>query len=148
MNDQHYAPPSANLQPESGNIMDLLTPLVATKGWVRLCSIMGFIFGVLMIIAGLGLMAGGAASAAIPFGIGLGVAYMLMGLLYFVPSVYLFRYASAIALAQSSENMADITIALTHQKSFWKFAGIMTLIMLVFMVLGMVSAIVIPIMAN
>ena len=146
MNDQHYATPNADLKPDSAGTSDIIAPLVLTKPWVRLCSIMGFISTIFIFLAGIGLMAGGAASAGIPFGTGVGVVYMLMGLLYFMPSLFLFRYASAIALAQDSNSSSDIVAALGHQKSFWKFVGIVMIVMLVVMVAGIGAAIIIPLM--
>lgn len=146
MNDQHYATPNADLTPDSTNTSGLMAPLLLTKPWVRLCSIMGFVSTVFIVLAGIGLMAGGAAAAGVPFGAGIGVAYILMGLLYFMPSLFLFRYASAIALAQQSGSSTDIVVALGHQKSFWKFAGVMMLVMIVIMFVGIGAAIVLPLM--
>jgi len=152
MNDQHYATPSADLKPQSTDLSELLTPLLSTKPWVRLCSIVGFVFGVIMILSGIGLMAAGSAvgssSVAMPVPMGaLGAIYLIFGALYFIPSVFLFKYASAIALAESSNSMLDVAEALKYQKSFWKFAGIMVLIMTILFVLGIGAAIVIPMMA-
>jgi len=147
MNDEHYATPSADLKPQSTDTSELLEPLLSTKPWVRLCSIMGFISTVVMGLLGIGIMAAGTSIPGVPFGSFIGVFYILLAILYLMPSLYLFKYASAIALAESSQSTTDIAGALKHQKSFWKFAGIMTLIMLIFMVLGIVAAIAIPMMA-
>lgn len=147
MNDEHYATPNADLKPQSTDMSDLLAPLLSTKPWVRLCSVMGFIFAVLTIFAAIGMFAMGNSIPGMPMGGGvLGVIYLLLGLLYFMPSFYLHKYASAIALADSTNSSTDIALALGYQKSFWKFAGIVTLIMLVLMVLGIGSAIMIPMM--
>jgi len=150
MNDQHYATPNADLKPQSTDLSELLTPLLSTKPWVRLCSIVGFVFGVLSILGGIGIMAAGSGVGSIAPGVpmgALGAIYLIFGALYFVPSVYLFKYASAISLAESSNSMVDVAEALKYQKSFWKFAGIMVLIMIVLFVLGMGAAIIIPMMA-
>jgi len=148
MNDQHYATPNADLNPDSTDVSELIEPLVATKVWVRLCSIMGFIFTFFIVIAGLGLMVGGSAIPNMPLGAGLGVIYLVMGVLYFMPSLYLHKYAGAITQAQASQSSADVLAALKYQKSFWKFAGILVLLMLVFMLIGMGAAIMIPMMAG
>jgi len=148
MNDQHYATPNADLKPESTEISELIEPLIATKIWVRLCSIMGFIFTFFIVIGGIGLLAGGSAIPNMPFGAGIGVLYLVMGVLYFMPSLYLHKYAGAISQAQASQNSADVLAALKYQKSFWKFAGILVLLMLVFMLVGMGAAIMIPMMAG
>ena len=148
MNDQHYATPNADLKPESTDISELIEPLIATKAWVRLCSIMGFISTFLIILGGLGLMVGGSAIPNMPLGAGLGFFYLVMGALYFMPSWYLHKYAGAISQAQASQSSTDVLTALKYQKSFWKFAGILVLIMLVIMVVGIGAAIVIPVMAG
>lgn len=152
MNDQHYATPNADLKPQLTDISDLLSPLLSTKPWVRLCSIVGFIFGALSIFGGVGLIAAGSASSSslgmgMPMG-GLGAIYLIFGALYFIPSVFLFKYASAISLAESSNSMVDVTDALKYQKSFWKFAGIVVLLMIVLFVLGIGAAIIIPMIAG
>jgi hypothetical protein len=69
--------------------------LAGTKPWVRLVSIIGFISAAFMILGGIaagvvGARLGGPGTAAIIF------MYPVMGLLYLVPSLYLFRYATRI----------------------------------------------------
>lgn len=148
MNDQHYATPNADLKPDSTDVSELIEPLIATKIWVRLCSIMGFISTFFIVIAGFGLMVGGSAIPNMPLGAGLGIVYIAMGLLYFMPSLYLHKYAGAISQAQASQSSADVLAALKYQKSFWKFAGVLVLIMFVFFILGIGAAIMIPMMAG
>jgi len=155
MSEQHYAPPRADLNSLSNDISMILEPLRATKGWAKLCSIVGFISCGFMVLAALGMMVGGAAFEGTAMGggmgagvgFGVGIFYLLFSLLYFFPSLFLLRYSNRINTALMSQNPADIADALTQQKSFWKFAGIVVLIMLAFMVLGMISAIIIPLAA-
>ncbi len=149
MSDQHYTPPKSDLKSSLPEVQLLLEPLLATKPWARLCSIIGFIGCGFMVLAGLGMMLGGsAAGTASPFGrgfgVGMGFIYLLFSLLYFFPSLFLFKYASKIGVASVTQNTADIAGALEQQKSFWKFAGILALIMIIFMLLGIVSAVLIP----
>lgn len=152
MNDQTYAAPSADLNADSGGILDVLQPLSATKSWVRLCSVLGFISTFFVILMGIIFMMGGSAmegpaTAGMPVPIAsLGIIYLVMGAFYFMPSLYLSKYASAISAAEASHSVSDISNAITYQKSFWKFVGIVALIMLVFMVLGIGAAVVIPMM--
>jgi hypothetical protein len=153
MNDQHYATPTAELTSDSGNLSDILKPLTATRPWVRLCSILGFISTFFMIIAGVGLMVGstamsGQAASGMPFPLSaVGFFYLIIGLFYLMPSIYLFKYASAIRAAEASHAMQDITAAMTFQKSFWKFVGIVALIMMVIMLIGIGAAVMIPMMS-
>ncbi len=116
--------------------------LAQTKPWVRFLSILGFISAGLMVVGGLFLVLGSAVAGNAQL-IVLGVVYPLMGLLYIVPSMHLYRYASRIGdllYSRSSQNLED---ALEAQKSFWRFMGILCAIVLalyaviiVFFILG------------
>ncbi len=135
------------------NENSLLEPLINTKLWVRICSIAGFVSSGFMVIAAVFLMFMGGAmtesGAGMPagFGFGLGVVYLLIALLYLMPSLYLHKYAGAITTAQESNSIDDIKVALEYQKSFWKFVGILTLVMLVIAGIGIIAAVLIPMMA-
>ncbi len=151
MSDQPYSTPASNVTQSTSDIQLLLTPLITTKFWVRLCSIMGFISTVFMLIAGVGVLAvgslaGGAHGANTAMPILIGILYIVFSALYFFPSLFLAKYASSISAAQESMNVNDIVKALDKQKSFWKFAGITVLVMLGCMLLGILGAIMIPIL--
>lgn len=146
-----YAPPKSNLTPSSSTDIDeLLPPLMETKPWVRLCSILGFIFTAFILLGALGILAAGSrvTGPLASMGSGVAVLYILMAVFYFVPSLYLFKYASAIATANETRNTNDITRALGTQKSFWKFVGIVAAISLILMVIGIVFAIALPMMVS
>jgi hypothetical protein len=149
MGESHYATPNADLTAGTGAIADILKPLSDTKPWVRLCSVLGFVFTVFMLLIGLAAIVGGfsldqvSASPGMPIG-GLGFFYVVMAFFYFLPSLYLFKYANAIASAEISHSAADIAIAAGYQKSFWKFVGIFALIMTIVMVIGIGAAIILP----
>ena len=117
--------------------------LAGTKPWVRLVSIIGFISAGFMILGG---VAGGVAGALMgrPEAAVLIFIYPLMGLLYLVPSFYLFRFATRIGEYMQSGQEAQLELALDSQRSFWRFVGILSLIGIVLMVLGIAAAITIP----
>ena len=108
-----------------------------TKPWVRFLGIMAFIGSGLMILAGL-LFAGlGASASRNPVfgpmaGMGgmMGAVYIGLGALYIVPGIFLNRYATHIGNTLSTGGAEDLERALEAQKSFWKFAGILTLVIL------------------
>lgn len=111
----------------------MLDALRKTKPWVRLLSILGFLFVVLMALLGIVIAIIGFAQESGPLAgeisIVLGLFYVVLGVVYFVPALYLFRYASAIGEAlQAPVKAAPVENALRQQKSFWKFAGILTAI--------------------
>ena len=72
--------------------------LRATKPWVRLCSILEFIgTGLLLLFAAVLPFVGALSRDMGPLGGGLlSVMYLLLGCIYFFPSLFLFRYAGAI----------------------------------------------------
>jgi hypothetical protein len=138
------APPRPALSPE-GVGSTTLGYLKETKPWVRLFSILGFIFSAFAVLAGL-LMMVGAGFLGEEFqgalGVGLGVFYLVFALLYIMPSLYLWRYASSIQTLLSSRRTADLDEALKQQKSFWRFIGILTAAMLCLYALILVGALI------
>ncbi|HUF18392.1 MAG TPA: type II secretion system protein GspG [Thermoanaerobaculia bacterium] len=133
---------------------DTLTPamiesLRRTKPWVRFLSVLGFIAAGFMVLAGLALAVIAMVSEGPEFpgifGLIVGLLYFLLALLYIFPSLYLSRYATAIGRAlRPGPKSSAVEEALGHQKSFWKFAGIMALVMLLLYIPGVMAAIAIP----
>jgi len=116
-----------------------------TKPWVRFISVMFFIGAAFSALGGIGAIAGGIAAGmaggmpgGMPSGMaggmpwllltGLGVAYIVMAILYITPGVFLWMYADRIGLFLRQKTPGRLASALASQKSFWKFIGIMTLI--------------------
>ncbi|MFQ3248279.1 MAG: hypothetical protein ACI9O6_000081 [Glaciecola sp.] len=137
---------NTTITPEQQSFDDLIAPLLQTKPWVSLCAILGFISCAFMVLGGLAMMFGlgaammGGASGA-GFGIGMGLLYLVFALIALIPPFYLYKYSKAIGVANKTRSMAELTQALTYQKSFWKFIGILMVIYLVFFVLGIVLSI-------
>jgi|TARA_B110000908_G_scaffold123329_1_gene144647 hypothetical protein len=114
-----------------------INDLSETGKWTKFLSIIGFIFSGLIIIMGL---FSGSIMSSIPngqisnmfngMGIIAGGMYILMGLLYFFPSWYLFKFSQKIKKALSTQNNNDLNLnaAFNNQKSFYKFWGILTII--------------------
>lgn len=115
-------------------------------GWARFLGIVGFIFcGFIIIIAfSIGSILAYVAKFSpqptpMPATVGtiVGVVYGLIALLYFFPALYLFQFGAKAKKGVLYQDVADITSAITKLKSFLKFFGIITIIMLAFMVLGL-----------
>ena len=114
--------------------------LKETRPWVRLIAIVGMVMTGIMLIAMLAAASFGFFAAAKGRGNTAGIGgleiivilaiALLMGLLYIYPIVKLFKYAGAISRLDRSGSVKDLEDALGQQKSFWKFAGILTLIVL------------------
>ena len=115
--------------------------LAATKPWVRFMSVITFVCAGFMLIAAAGMVMMGSmgamskGGAAFPFtgvmGFGIAVIYAALSLIYIFPGVKLWKYANAIGMLIQSGREGDLVAALNHQRSFWKFVGILVLSMLV-----------------
>ncbi len=101
-----------------------------TKPWVRLISVLMLIGSAFMVFGGVAMMAMGAAGMPGMPGAILGLVYIVMAILYVVPAVYLWRYAGRIGSFLQQESIGSLASALEAQKSFWKFVGIVALIVL------------------
>ena len=115
-----------------------------TRPWVRFMSVMMFIGAAFMVLMGLLMVVMGIGTGAMSVSQGrlgglmnalgpaiAGVFYMILALLYIAPGVFLSRYASSIKLLETSRSGQALQDALKHQKSFWRYIGIATLIGLI-----------------
>jgi len=139
-----YSAPVSNPYGSGTGSTDAVSPstisaLVGTKPWVRFLSIMLWI--------GIGLMLLGAAFIAIASATGLPgssgrnplggpemilitVIYAVLALIYIYPAIKLWAYGSRIGALSVTRSLADLDAALTEQRRFWKFAGIIMIILI------------------
>ena len=102
----------------------VIDKLAGTQGWVRFFSVLGFIvFGLMMVVA-VGALFLGSTGAFVS------LVYIVMGALYFFPTLKLSQYASRIARLRVTRSEVDLSAALEAQRSFWAFVGIVTLVVL------------------
>lgn len=121
--------------PEAGVTPRVVELLVATRPWVLLFAILMFVGAALMALAGVGMlifgmMSGMGSRGGGPgtFGLVGGLIYVAMALLFFVPALYLSRFASRIATLRATGNVNDLESALDANRAYWKFFGILTCI--------------------
>ena len=108
-----------------------------TRKWAKFLSVLGFILCGFLV---LGVLSVGAIGSFIPSeemrglasseGFILAIVYLLMGLLYFFPSLYLFKFSQKLKTALAFKNGSDLNEALSNHKSFFKFIGIFTIVTL------------------
>ena len=111
-----------------------------TRPWVRFLAILGFIFAGLMLAIG---VIGGIVGLATDGPTGLIVLlYVPLALIYLLPSVYLNRYAGRIRDFEANPRLEQLDGALEAQKSFWRFVGILMVVVLVLYLLIAVGIIV------
>jgi GYF domain 2 len=113
-----------------------LEMLRLTKPWVRFLAVLGFIMMGLTILGGIGFaifslvgMGTGNSQMALPM-VGMGLAYVVMAAFQLPPVIFLNRYASRIGRLLESGSADDLQEALKAQKSFWKYVGILTLVLM------------------
>ena len=111
-----------------------------TKPWVQFLGVLSFILsgfmmlgGVLMIILGLigGASGGRGAMGSAISGAVLGAVYIPLALIYLYPGLKMWQFGSAIGRLMTSRSNEDMEVALGHQKSFWKYCGIFTIVSMV-----------------
>jgi hypothetical protein len=73
--------------------------------------------------------------------VAVGFFYMMLACLYIAPGVFLSRYATAIRRLKETSASNALEDALKHQKSFWRFVGILMVIGLVITALALIIAI-------
>ncbi len=142
-------------QPAGTNLFELqldpssLNYLNESARWARFLAIIGFISCGLMIIVGVffgsvmsGLMTNaGSESAAMMSGGFFSIIYILISLLLFFPSLYLFNFSSKMRKAFQNNDQLILTDSLRNLKSFFKFYGIFTVVILSIYALALIAAI-------
>lgn len=142
-----YAPPQATVRDINGGggLMtdSIIGSLRKTRPWVLLLAILGFIGSAFIVIAAVPMLLGGGMMGSGMDGmdglgvfgggmmIGMGVFYLVLGVVYFMASLYLLRYAGSIKRAVAGMQVGDLETALSQQASFWKLMGILTLISII-----------------
>jgi hypothetical protein len=123
-----------------------------TRPWVRFISVMLFISAGFLILSALIMIGTGAAfmgqnrfsspmNALGPAVVG--GFYLILSLLYIAPGIFLHRYAGTITLLETSRTAQMLEDALKHQKSFWRYTGIVTLIAMILVAILIISSIVV-----
>lgn len=143
----YAAPVSAPAYGQPGEVSEEVVNLLrSTKPWVRFLSVLGFIGLALLVLGCIAILVipigGSMGSMSFLPRLGASVAYFLMGLLQFPAVLFLSRYAGRIARLASSGDPSDLEDALRAQKSFWKYVGILTLVMMILYILAIVGVLI------
>ncbi|MGC1631594.1 MAG: DUF5362 family protein [Gelidibacter sp.] len=73
-----------------------------------------------------------------------GIIYIVMGLIYFFPVLYLFNFSRKMKSALSLNTNEDLTAAFSNLKSHYKFLGVFTIVIIslyvLIVVIAMISA--------
>lgn len=116
--------------------------------WARFLAILGMIFLVLIIIAGVfgstmlfSSMSGfeGDTAGLTAYGSGIVAGYMIViAVIYFFPLLFTLRFANNARTALNTNNQQALNTAFQNLKACFRFIGILTIIGLVFMAIGLI----------
>lgn len=147
---------------ETNNLFDLRIDNESTgflseaARWAKFLAIIGFIMCALMLIGG---FSASLIMGSLPEGMeGLEgesyalyssysrkftmVFYIVLGIISVFPYIYLFRFAARMQEALRSSDQAVLNSSFSNLKSLFKFAGVLTIIMLGFASLALVFAVI------
>jgi hypothetical protein len=121
--------------------------LSETAKWARFLSIVGFVmFGLLIVFA----LIVGTFATLNPLGGTMGtggfmqiVLLLAMIALYFIPCLYLFKFAKKMQLALRNNDQINLNDSLKNLKSNFKYVGILTIVMLSLYAIGLLVVVII-----
>ena len=123
--------------------------VISTSKWMKFLAILGCIGAVFMILCGICVMA---FSGVMDFGfydgipggsyitIFMSIFYLIMAGIYIYPIICLLRASKAAQMAVATNSNEQMVEFLSNNKSFWKFCGILTIVMLALSVLMIIVA--------
>ena len=132
---------------EGANITTTMVDhLRETRPWVRFIATLGFVYLGIIILMGVGsaaamLFSPGGLPGVGPLLAG-GVVYIGVAVFGFFPVLYLHRYAVSLKRLLAEGGTKTLEEAMRHQRSFWKFIGIVYAVILGLVALGLVGVIV------
>jgi hypothetical protein len=123
--------------------------------WAKFIAIVGFIFCVFMVIGaifvGAMLSSLGSQMAGFPaFASGglISVVYLIFAVIFFFPNLFLFRFAAQIQQSIRLNEQPRLQSSLKNLKSYFRFIGILYIVVIAFYILIFVFAIFAGIMAS
>lgn len=118
--------------------------LAETAKWGNLLAIFGYVFMGIMILISLAMIIGFSQmgdQVGFPMWI-LGIVYLVLAGLYYIPVTYLYRFSDQMKLAVKRHDEQLYTSGFANLKSLFKFFGIFTIAMLVLYGVAIVGAVV------
>lgn len=131
--------------------------LRTTAKWAKFLAIVYFVLIALMIIGGISMLAGARSMGVNPsvaamgntpfmgfasstFFVSMGVMYLIMAVVYFFPTLFIYRFATRTLNATAMNSTSELTLALEQQKKAYKYIGILFIVMIVLIIIGLIMA--------
>ncbi|MFC4992001.1 DUF5362 family protein [Rubritalea tangerina] len=136
--EKPYSAPTSNpsLVSKEGISEQVIEQLRLTRGWVLFIAGLGYLACCLTSLSGLFMLLGLPGlkenlQLSVPDNLtAMGALYITLGLLYLFPCIKLHKYSKAIKRLIETESSLDLAAALDQQRSFWKFCGILAILMI------------------
>lgn len=126
--------------------------LKEAASWGKFLGMIGFVYSGLIAVGAIfaatmltkfsssysGTVGGGSVLA----GGGVGIIYLAMAGVVFFMSMYLFRFAKNTQQAVKTNDQEALAVAFSNLKIYFRFAGIITVIALIFTVLGVIGVLI------
>lgn len=132
--------------PSSCNISQgIINQLAGTKPWVRFISVLVWVSTVFMLLSGasIGLMFVFAKTmlptSSSPLIGAMAALYIVFAFLYIYPATKLWKYANRIKSLKESHSEIDLEAALNEQRRFWKFIGILCIVMIIIYIVTIIG---------
>ncbi|MDR0909255.1 MAG: DUF5362 family protein [Spirochaetaceae bacterium] len=121
--------------------------------WVKFLAVISLIAAIFMIISGLVLIISGTATIS-PFGdflydvdtglpqFAMGIGYVIGGGITIIPTVYMLKCAKGMKGFKADESEESLELAAKNLKRLVKFSGILTIVMLAFVLVIFVFALI------
>ncbi len=107
-----------------------------TRKWTLFLAIVGFIGMALMLLAGIFYtFVMSVAHAPLPVKMVTGIMMLVMAIVYFFPVLYLYKFSVISKQAILGNSQQDLTIAFRYLNLFFRYWGIVTIVMLLLYVL-------------
>ncbi len=119
-----------------------------TRKWTMFLSVLGFVGVGFMILIGLVLMFMGPAMSqqipsSVPFKIGyLGIIYLILGAVYFIPIYYLFTFSNKMRNALYANDMDILTSAFKYLRNYYRFIGVLVIVLISLYILIMLAVVI------
>ncbi len=137
MEENNNVVPAANVPSEPSLVInnEIRFFLSEISKWSKFLAVVGFIMAALIILIGIAfVLFGSTITAELPtpfvFTGMIGVIYVAMGLLYYFPAKYLYDFSTYARQALSIQNQEALVYAFAKLKSFYKFWGILMIVVL------------------
>ena len=118
--------------------------LKETAQWGKFLAIMGYVLMGILVLVALAMMVGMSALSKSTghniFSVWIGMIYILLAGVYYVPITYLYRFSVQVKQAAENNNEEEYTAAFQNLKSLFKFMGIITIVMLAIYAVALVVA--------